>query len=339
MRTIPFSQILNEAVQLCGLDRDNLTTKTFKALRDMAGNRLNEIWNREQWPFLVKYLNTIAGRDLTGFSTQDGSSLVQIVSSKKWDYESLMYNGSPALISVDTSIGNKKIGATLIKGLFPYIGSPIDDTTMIVDVGVVQNSTSSFGGQYIGTAWSQSDSSYSIRLPNDCEAVLGVYSEDPRSTTRAVPIGYYLEAANEPTVNNVIYTQYDYAVIKNPLDCWVQYRIACPKLIGDAYSPTATYNFGDQVYYQGYFFNALSYSVGVAPSTLVNSSYWSIVNIPELFRGFLVRAILADYLRSESQFDQAAAAEIDAQANYERAVDFVMRQEQQSGKLNMLFTY
>lgn len=342
MRTIPFSTILNEAAQLCGLDRDNLSTKTFRALRDFASNRLNEIWNREQWPFLVQYLNTSSGREATQIETTAGSPLVTFSTpTTSWNYPAINYNGAPALINVDTSIGNRESGAPLINGQFPYTGFPTI-ASITLNVGVNQASTAVFTTtpeSRVATLWSQSDDEYKIALPSNCEAVLGIYTQDPRATTKATEVGYYLESLPGPLTNNSYSTWFDYAVLKEQLNCWVQYRIACPRLTGDAYNASTTYQAGDQTYLHGNFYSANSSSTGVAPSALANTANWTIVTIPELFRAFLVRAVLADYLRSESQFDQAAAAEVDTQAAYERAVDFVLRQQQQSGKLNMVHTY
>ena len=178
-----------------------------------------------------------------------------------------------------------------------------------------------------------------MRLPSDCESLLGVYTHDPRATTKAISVGYYIESLDSPQSNGLFSTWYDYAVLKQQLNCFLQYRISCPILNGEDWAIGDGYDVGNQVYYADDFWNAVSYSLGSSPSSTGNNSFWQKVAIPELFRAFLVRAILADYLRSESQFDQAAAAEVDAQMAYERAVDFVLRQQQQSGKLNMVYTY
>lgn len=341
MRTIPFSTILNEAAQLCGLDRDNLSTKTFRALRDFASNRLNEIWNREQWPFLVKYENTISGREATQIQTVAGSPLVTFTTPyQNWDYPALNYNGSAALINVDTTIANQQLGAPSIIGSFPYTSTPTT-TSIVLNVGSNQASSATYtlSPDPIAALWSESDTSYRARLPSDCEALLGVYTQDPRSTTKATEVGYYIESLQTPLSGGLFSTWYDYAVLKEQLNCWLQYRISCPRLTGDAYNAATAYVAGDQVYSNGSFYTSNASQTGVAPSATANTSGWTVVTIPELFRPFLVRAILADYLRSESQFDQAAAAEIDTQAAYDRAVDFVLRQQQQSGKLNMIYTY
>ncbi len=342
MRTIPFSTILNEAAQLCGLDRDNLSTKTFKALRDFASNRLNEIWNREQWPFLVQYMNTISGREVTQIETTAGSPLVTFSTPYNlWPYSALNNNGVPALINVDTTIANEQLGAPLITGSFPYTSTPTT-TSIILNVGTNQASTATYisgNGSPVAALWSETDDEYRVRLPSNCEALLGVYTHDPRATTKAIPVGCYLESTPSPLYNNEFSTWFDYAVLKQQLNCWIQYRIACPRLTGDAYNAATTYQSGDQAYLYGNFYSTNSSTTGVAPSATTNLPPWTIVTIPELFRAFLVRAVLSDYLRSESQFDQAASAEVEAQMAYDRAVDFVLRQEQQSGKLNMVYTY
>ena len=55
MKTANFSRILVDAVQLCGLDRDEITDATFTQLRDFANTRLRLAWEYDKWPDLVRY--------------------------------------------------------------------------------------------------------------------------------------------------------------------------------------------------------------------------------------------------------------------------------------------
>ena len=54
MRTADFSTILFQAMQLCGLDRDDFNDFTFSQLRDFASARLRTAWEYDRWPELVK---------------------------------------------------------------------------------------------------------------------------------------------------------------------------------------------------------------------------------------------------------------------------------------------
>lgn len=340
MRTVPFSTILNEAVQLCGLDRDVITPKTFRVFRDLSSNRLAEIWRREQWPFLISYRNVISGREVSEYSTVAGSSLVTLTTPyQTFQYSDLYDAGQQVLVEVDTTPAYNASGATLFNASYPFIS--YTDSTITIDVGDVQPSTATYSvaGNAAGVIITANDKSFPIRLPSDCETALAVFTDDPRDTTRAVEMPFYLESLNSPLTNGLYSSLYDYALLKQQKDCWLQYRIACPLLTGDEWSASTSYNAGDQTYYSGHFYNALAASYGDAPSTSANTASWQRVNLPEIFRAFLVRAILSDYLRTESQFEQATAAELEAQAAYDRAVDFVLRQQQQTTKINMVHTY
>jgi hypothetical protein len=54
MRSIDYSTILFQAMQLCGLDRSDFNEYTFSQLRDMASARLRVIWEYDRWPELIK---------------------------------------------------------------------------------------------------------------------------------------------------------------------------------------------------------------------------------------------------------------------------------------------
>lgn len=340
MRTVPFSTILNEAVQLAGLDRDFIPDKTFRAFRDLCSNRLAEIWRREQWPFLIAYRNVTSGREVSQYQTTSGSSLVTFTTPyQAFQYADLYATGSQVLVTVDTTAAYENSGAPLIQGSFPF--TAYTTSTITLDVGVNQTvtGTHTVAGDEAAFLYTENDNSFPIRLPSDCETALAVLTEDPRASTRAVEVPFYLESLRTPLTNGQFSTLYDYAILKQSIDCWLQYRVACPLLTGDEYNAVTAYSTGDQVYYEGQFWEAVSASTGSFPDTSGNSAFWTRINIPELFRAFLVRAILSDYLRTESQFEQAAAAEMEAQTAYDRAVDFVLRQQQQTTKFNMVHTY
>jgi hypothetical protein len=55
MKTVDFSRILTEAIQLCGLDVSEVTVDTFGQIRDFASNRLKMAWEHDKWPDLTRY--------------------------------------------------------------------------------------------------------------------------------------------------------------------------------------------------------------------------------------------------------------------------------------------
>lgn len=55
MKTTNFSRILVDAVQLCGLDRDEITDATFTQLRDFANTRIRLAWEYDRWPDFIRF--------------------------------------------------------------------------------------------------------------------------------------------------------------------------------------------------------------------------------------------------------------------------------------------
>ncbi len=184
-----------------------------------------------------------------------------------------------------------------------------------------------------------------VALPSDAGELLDIYDQDPRLTTRARSLKYFLYSSATT----------DYAnLMQDTTPVYLEYKVKAPALFGDSYSASASYSIGAQVYFDtstdsgsylpsstkapaGNFYNCtVATSPGQSPTT--TSSSWSKVEIPYFTGDFLVRACLADYLRSESQFDQALVVENDATAALEREVDKVIREQGQVRRA-AVFTY
>lgn len=71
MKAIPFSDILGNVCQIVGLDRLNMTDKTFYALRDLISRRLGVIWDREEWPDCERYIEAYPGNPVTAISFEN----------------------------------------------------------------------------------------------------------------------------------------------------------------------------------------------------------------------------------------------------------------------------
>ena len=54
MKTVDFSRILNDSLQLCGLDRREFNDATFMQMRDFASTRLRIAWEHDRWPDLIR---------------------------------------------------------------------------------------------------------------------------------------------------------------------------------------------------------------------------------------------------------------------------------------------
>jgi hypothetical protein len=184
-----------------------------------------------------------------------------------------------------------------------------------------------------------------VTLTDDIAEVLSVYDQDPRVTTRARLLKYFLYTDTTGRYINMMEAA-------DPI--FVEWRITKPALFGDPYSATQAYSVGAQVYFDtssnsgsylpgpgkapaGNFYNCTTLTTaGQSPVTTPSS--WEMVEVPYFAGEYLVRGALSDYLRSEGQFDQAAIAEADAEAARQREVDRILREEGQINRPNV-FTY
>lgn len=184
-----------------------------------------------------------------------------------------------------------------------------------------------------------------VAVPSDCGELLSVYDQDPRLTTRARLLKYFLYSSSSTDYINLI---------DQVTPVYLEYKVKASALFGDAYSASSAYSVGAQVYFDtstnsgsfvpgttaapaGNLYNCIvATSAGQSPVTTPAS--WSKVEIPYFCSDFLSRACLADFLRSEGQFEQAIVAENEAEKALEREVDKVLREQGQIRRANV-FTY
>jgi hypothetical protein len=83
MKTVPFSDILSSVCQIVGLDRITLNDKGFFAIRDLANRRIGQVWDREEWPDIERYIEAYPGNPVTSvdfespvFVTDAGETIV-----------------------------------------------------------------------------------------------------------------------------------------------------------------------------------------------------------------------------------------------------------------------
>ena len=184
-----------------------------------------------------------------------------------------------------------------------------------------------------------------VAIPSDCGELLSVYDQDPRVTTRARLLKYFLYSSSSGDYINLIDTV-------TPV--YLEYKIKAPALFGEAYSGSTAYSIGGQMYFDTST-NSGSFTPGTAAAPagnlynctvataagqtpLTTSTSWSKVEIPFFTSDWLARACLADFLRSEGQFEQAIVAENEADKALEREVDKVLREQGQIRRANV-FTY
>lgn len=191
-----------------------------------------------------------------------------------------------------------------------------------------------------------SDGTRTVTLASTVGDLFDVYNQSPRVTTRARPIKYFLYDNGTTRYINVM-EAVDSGV-------YLEWRNAKPQLFGDAWDNSLAYAVGTQIYFDtttdtgsfvpspnnvggGNFYDcAVVTSAGQSPTT--NAASWTKVDIPYFTGEYITRGVLADYLRSEGQYEQASVAEADAEGVKAQEVDKIVRQEGQVRRMNV-YTY
>jgi len=74
MRSIPFSQVLFDALQHSGNDRNNISDETFAQFRDFLNSRLREAWESQEWKDLCRvaqFTTTVDENNVCSFIPAD----------------------------------------------------------------------------------------------------------------------------------------------------------------------------------------------------------------------------------------------------------------------------
>lgn len=253
MKTVDFSTILNETIQLCGLDAEDFTTSTFKQLRDFISNRLRMAWEHDRFPDIIRYENIA-----------------------------------------------------------------------VVTAGNVN---------------------YCVK-PAGAGEVLALWDRNPLSGTRARQVTFHIQVTDSEE-RLVILRTYTEGV-------YIEYRTAPPVLTGTPWTSTQQYTTNSQCYfdsgsnsgslqptegkpYTANFYKCLTTNTNENPET--HPEIWEKIKIPYIFAQYLSRSALADYLRSEGQFDSAIIAEKEAEALLDSEIDKVIRQQGQLPKYSFIKSY
>jgi len=114
MRITPFSQILFDALQYSGNDRNNITEETFSQFRDFINSRLREAWDSQEWQDLCRvsqFTTTVDENNVCYFIPNSDAgdilgvfNLNPLTSSRAVDYTYTLYDdGVNQKIILDSS--------------------------------------------------------------------------------------------------------------------------------------------------------------------------------------------------------------------------------------------
>ena len=190
---------------------------------------------------------------------------------------------------------------------------------------------------------------------------IGCWTGDPRKGTRNREESYTVENMPDLDTNTTVTTQIlsqDLFVLRfvNFNAKFVLLRAVAPFLFGTRYDSALAYTAGSQVYYDpsqgssaynppsknlpvaGNFWNTFTTTTaGTAPAN--PSTFWRISGIPFRFKGYLVNAVSADFMRSEGRGAEADSLEGMAEFAVQQQIDVLIRQQGQIQRMNMVYTY
>ncbi len=253
MKTTDFSRVLIDAIQLCGLDRTDITYDTFSQIRDFANTRVRMAWEYDKWPDLVR--------------------------------------------------------------LEPVVAQTVDDVNFVVK-------------------------------PAGAGEVYAIWFKSPNVTTRALNVPFSIVHTDteerlviESNVGDSLYIEYRIEPVSlegEPWDSGIEY-FAGSQVFFDSGSKTGGLNPVEGKPFIGNFYTCLAKNTNTDPST--NTTNWKKVNVPYIFGQYISRGCLADYLKSEGQFDSSQVAEAEAKYFLDLEIDKIVRQQGQVQKYNFIQTY
>jgi hypothetical protein len=181
----------------------------------------------------------------------------------------------------------------------------------------------------------------------DASEILGVFSRNPQSSTKAVELEYgiYEDAGTRKIIVNSNIASGSYL-----------YRKQCPTLNGDIYSSSTTYYAGAQIYFDsgsgtgtytpiagkphtGNFYTCAVSNTTAGQNPSNTPASWTKIEIPYVFSAFMAWNSCAFWYASEGMMQEASVVTSKAKEILEQEYDKFLSQQAQFGRINMYKTY
>lgn len=339
MITCNYVDVLAGSADLCGLDRDNLSTVDFRQLRKAHDRRIRTAWEFDLWPEICR-LEKRYYRDLYSTGTAYTASTTTSATEVYFPATGKYYQNVKASTGVDPANSSGVVNASnWCESLASYTASNFSSSTTYAqgdkvfypatDRYYVMHTTG--GGFPVPTTtanWgvlTEFDRyiAYSQTGKTAIGSVFEVGDKSDRLTTRIQGYAWFL---SEKGIQ--VSTPSSYA--------WINYRIRTPNLKGDTFSATATYAVGDQVYYSdsttpGNLYDCVTAtSAGESPVSAASS--WSLVQVPAIFQLYLELGGYADWLRNTGQIEKATQEDQSAKDLLSDQSQLLVGQQRQSSR-------
>jgi hypothetical protein len=214
---------------------------------------------------------------------------------------------------------------------------------------------------------------YLIQLPEDALQAMSAHNNDSRQTTRTVIQDFTVE--DFYVIPEIIdfpgtevfagpnYTNYSYLRFLNSDRKYIQYRTQPIELTGKGYSVSVAYAYNAQIYFDweqqsGSYtptnsrygsvgdFWIMSFPGGIDAGIAnprnpyyLGLSVWRRLEIPHRFKDYLINGTAADFLRSEGRPEEANICDQLAEAAVQQQIDVLIRQQGQTQRIDMVYTY
>ena len=356
MRAVDYSEVLYGSAALAGFGKGDIGSPEFALFRTFHDRRLQMAWEIHKWPDLCpieqrQYRPNYNAGTTYGVNTDptldNSANEVYDIPTCSY-YQSLQAansGNSPSVGGVENSawfavcqnqysasdwLANTQFTCT--NGAASQVRNPADNRYYQCIVTHVSGATfdaTKWGlltpfNKYV--AFQQTTGTGTVLTP--IGELFRAFDKDPRVTTMLRKFPFMVSQVG-----------FQFGACVTPL-VWLYYRTRRPVLTGDVWDPTLAYAATSQVYFtavsggSGNFYTAVA-ATNAGDSPVSAPAKWAVIQIPYIFRGYLIEGGYADWLTSDGQSDKAQALEPMATSYLELEADKVQRQEQQVSRMSV----
>jgi hypothetical protein len=340
VRTVDYSEVLNGSAALSGMGPSDIGASEFVLFRQFHDRRLQKAWEMHSWPEICRVEQRLfrplwnnattyaAGAErydvptatyyqsLQSGNTNNPPSIAGVENSAWWALSANQYSAPPWTASTVYAVGTKVINTADLNYYQCITAHTSGGTFDATKFGLLTPFD-----RYVG--FDQVEDNGTLLTP--ISEFLFASDKNPKVTTKLVDFPFWVSE------NGAQFTQLKHSIAF----AWISFRTRRPVLNGDEWDSGTAYAAGAQVYYVGqgstisasvgnFYTATTTTAAGESPETTPSS--WSKVEIPYIFRGYLITGGFADWLTGDGQANKAAGYETMAMESLELEADKLQRQ-------------